>query len=824
MSLLCCMANFFGSLSVRSKLWAIFVVMSGVTTLTIIVMLYTLYIYSQTVELLRFANSLEEHLVHEQHGMWQFLAGDDQGENNYNKSHQDIQSIGQSIEQKESEQYKIIKAVIVEEDKIASKILASPSGFFRLVKSSQEGFIEKNNKHIRRILGYIEAWTEPFSEKRAKAGRILENIRRERLTMEDFDPRSEGKDKQIEDFRKFNDTVVKELVELWLEEIDQGINRAKGELKNKLVVARKIVGQITSTTFPSVSAEEAGVLGIKENKTVLLGMDADNATKALSRSCEETVNEFEQEGNIPLWIRADINDVGDNVTPALTLGQIVSCQQGLRINAEDLFSWQIIFVKEIEPAFSVFHENVYEVNQKATGAVDYLSTWSRRFALVSLGFLFLTLFFLGFILSKVIIEPLTLLGQAASEIAKGNLNKKVKVRSYDEIGKLTEIFNLMTDKIRDSYENLERKIREKTATISEEKAKDEAILSNIGEGMVATDKDERIIFANKQAELLLRIVSSQIKGKRWSDVVKVADEKGNALKDNKSSLLQALKESKKVVASVYLSSGTKKFPAVITATPVVLLGQTIGAIAIFRDITKEKEIDTAKTEFVSLASHQLRTPLTAINWYTEILLKEEIGSINQKQKIYLNQVYKSAKRMIELVNSLLDVSRIELGKFHISVQPINLVEVAEAVFKDLKSLIDLKKINVGKVYEKNLPVIMTDPKLIRIILENLISNAVKYTPDRGKIRLEIARKGDFFLLKVSDNGYGIPEKARSKIFSKLFRADNIREIDTTGTGLGLYLVRAIVEKLGGRINFESRENVGTTFFVKLPLEVEKNKK
>ena len=242
-------------------------------------------------------------------------------------------------------------------------------------------------------------------------------------------------------------------------------------------------------------------------------------------------------------------------------------------------------------------------------------------------------------------------------------------------------------------------------------------------------------------------------------------------------------------------------------------------IGIERDITKEKEIDSAKTEFVSLASHQLRTPLSAINWYTEMLLSEDAGAITDMQREYLGEVSRGSRRMVELVNALLNVSRIELGTFAVQPEPTDVVELARDVINELKSKILEKKLRIEEVYAENLPKMMVDPKLTRIVFQNLLTNAVKYTPEEGKISISIAMSADktMFTIAVSDTGYGIPKEDQSRIFTKLFRASNIREKETDGTGLGLYIIKSIVEHSGGTVTFESEEGKGTTFTLTLPV-------
>jgi len=258
-------------------------------------------------------------------------------------------------------------------------------------------------------------------------------------------------------------------------------------------------------------------------------------------------------------------------------------------------------------------------------------------------------------------------------------------------------------------------------------------------------------------------------------------------------------------------------------------------VGIERDITKEKEVDKAKTEFVSLASHQLRTPLSSVNWYTEMLLDGDAGPINDEQKKYLNEIYSGNQRMVGLVNSLLNVSRLDLGTFSIEPSAVNVLETAKSVIHELEPTVAKKHLIMKETYSENIPIFPADQKLLRIIFQNLLSNAVKYTPESGTITLDVhvAPKGSSFggketseeslSISVSDTGIGIPAGQMDKIFTKLFRADNAQETEAEGTGLGLYIIRAIADQSGGQIWFESREGKGTTFYISFPISGMKKK-
>jgi len=243
----------------------------------------------------------------------------------------------------------------------------------------------------------------------------------------------------------------------------------------------------------------------------------------------------------------------------------------------------------------------------------------------------------------------------------------------------------------------------------------------------------------------------------------------------------------------------------------------MGAVATFRDMTKEREIDRAKTEFVSLASHQLRTPLSTINWYAEMLLAGDAGELNDEQRTYLDEVYQGNQRMVDLINSLLNVSRLELGTFSVDPEDTDVVALAQSVLNEQAPQVKERDIQLSATLDPSTPHLYADPKLLRMVLQNLISNAIKYTPIGGSVSVKVEPSGDAISMRVADTGLGIPKEDQGRIFSKLFRATNARESDTDGTGLGLYIVRSVVEHSDGTIRFESEEGKGTVFYVELPL-------
>ena len=376
--------------------------------------------------------------------------------------------------------------------------------------------------------------------------------------------------------------------------------------------------------------------------------------------------------------------------------------------------------------------------------------------------------------------------------------------------------------LRRLHETLEKKVLRRTKDLEQIRSKTEAILTSIGNGLVVVDKEGKIDYINQSFEEMLGWKTQEIVGKSMVQVVPREDVNGVEVLFKERILTQVL-AGQKFVADLanpfyYIRKDKSRFPVSSIVSPVILNKKIVGAVEVFRDITKEKEIDKAKTEFVSLASHQLRTPLSTVNWYSEMLLTGDVGEVTTEQKKYLEEIYNGNQRMVELVNTLLDVSRIELGTLVVESKPTNIVKLTQNVINEQKLQIIEKKIKLSPSFENNIPLITADPKLLRMVIQNLLSNAIKYTPDGGKIRVSLSLdEKKNVILKISDTGYGIPANQQDKIFSKLFRADNVIGKDTEGTGLGLYIAKSIVEQVGGKLWFESEENQGATFYVALPL-------
>jgi PAS domain S-box-containing protein len=475
--------------------------------------------------------------------------------------------------------------------------------------------------------------------------------------------------------------------------------------------------------------------------------------------------------------------------------------------------------------------------------------------LVAIIIVMILLFLIGILLfNVVIIKPIKKLSEDVLIIKSGDLNHKISLKSKDEIGELAGSFGLLVGAVKKSQANLEGKVKDRTAELDEkvkiieisnkdlqetqkamvnlmedlsieknniiqEKAKAEAILRSIGDGVLVVDHDQKIIMFNAVAAQISGFSLEEVAGKVFDQVLKFVREDNEQINDKFISEAIRTGETKSMSNhTVLIKKDGSKVPVADSAAPLKdETGRVIGCVVVFRDVTKEREVDRIKSEFVSVASHQLRTPLTGIKWYTEILLHDKKHKMTAGQKEYLQQIYVSNERLVRLVDDLLDVSHIETGrKYNVVLKPESVCEIMAEVIENQTIFAKKKKMKIKlSDNEKGKLILQVDREKIKQAFGNLISNAIKYSPIGSGLAIACERKENEVIFSVKDQGLGIPADQQKRIFEKFFRADNVTTAES-GTGLGLYIAKAIVEGHGGRLWFDSIENKGTTFYVALP--------
>lgn len=361
----------------------------------------------------------------------------------------------------------------------------------------------------------------------------------------------------------------------------------------------------------------------------------------------------------------------------------------------------------------------------------------------------------------------------------------------------------------------------------EEQRKTEIIITNFSDGLLFFNAENKLFLINPQAEIFFGVQGKNIIGKSISELgnLPVFAPFVNFLgKDLKIIFRKefSVKENLTVELSV-ISMGTDE--------------KKLGNLVILHDVTREKVVERLKTEFVSLSAHQLRTPLSAIKWTLKMLLDGDLGSLTDEQKNFIDKTYQSNERMISLVNNLLDVTRIEEGRYLYKPALADIESVIQFAIDSYEDTIKEKNLKIEfKKPSKKISEIIIDVEKMRLAVQNLIDNAVKYTISGGKIDISLAydENKKEIEVQIKDAGMGIPRGQQSRVFTKFFRADNALKTDTTGSGLGLFIAKNIIEAHEGRIWFKSpafieknaagkEEEKGTIFYFTLPAEKEFNK-
>ena len=392
----------------------------------------------------------------------------------------------------------------------------------------------------------------------------------------------------------------------------------------------------------------------------------------------------------------------------------------------------------------------------------------------------------------------------------------VKILNYGK-------FKLMDTRISNIIENKEdalRRVRIALLNILEdtedarkiavdERNKTMAILENLTDGILLLDMNGKVEIVSPMAREFLKKEENEIVGNNFFDLVN--DEKFKELKE-------LLKEDERIKA-VHRKEVDVGDNLSLEVSSIFLKAESVDKeiLIILHDITRDKLVEKMKTEFVSIAAHQLRTPLSAIKWTIKMMLDGDAGKITEDQKDLLEKTYISNERMIGLINDLLNVTRIEEGRFLYRQEKIQLEDIVGLVVESSAELLEMRKIKLDIDVPKDLmPEVKVDKEKMSLVVQNLLENAVKYSKEGSEIKIILENKGSEALFKIIDKGVGIPKNQQERIFTKFFRGDNVVALETEGSGLGLYTTKNIVEAHKGKIWFESEENKGTTFYFTVP--------
>lgn len=375
--------------------------------------------------------------------------------------------------------------------------------------------------------------------------------------------------------------------------------------------------------------------------------------------------------------------------------------------------------------------------------------------------------------------------------------------------------NLM--EMRSALMNVLEDVEQSKRQIEAERRREVASFDALAEGVVAAGKDGRIFLCNPTAARILGVLAETVIGQPIERVLRLFGEEGpvlqtRAFEDAYAGRSVALGERLRLSRA-----DGSHVPVSGTVAPYFdEVNHATGVVAAFRDVTVEREIDRQKSDFISIASHQLRTPLSALRWFLDLFLAGDVGPLKPTQKEYLGDMSTSVERMIRLVGDLLNVSRIESGRTKPNPENIETRAFVASLAREFAPLVAQQQVVFTSSVAKDAVSFYADLSLAHQAIANVISNAVKYTPSGGSVSLDVVVKDRETVFTVTDTGLGIPKAQQYRIYDKFFRGENVVAKETVGSGLGLYVVKTIVDISGGRVWFESMENKGAIFHVSFP--------
>ncbi|HSX47254.1 MAG TPA: porin PorA family protein [Patescibacteria group bacterium] len=363
----------------------------------------------------------------------------------------------------------------------------------------------------------------------------------------------------------------------------------------------------------------------------------------------------------------------------------------------------------------------------------------------------------------------------------------------------------------------EKALAMRASEIASANAKDEALIVGIGEGLIVLNNEGKIERLNKTGSDILGYSESELLGKNFASSVKALTyDKKTPIKEEQRSLYKALDVGKVINAyCYYLKKDGTPVAVQLNVSPVKLNNKITGAIEVFRDVSYEKQLDQAKDDFLALASHQLQTPATAVKQYLGLLLDNYFGKVDKKQKDIVEKAYQYNDEQIKIIQDLLDVARIESGRSILNLNKFNLKKLIEGVVETQQKSSTHKNLKINLNVDSKLAVIADEVK-IKMCMNNLINNAIKFSPDRGEIIVRVEVTPKFVNIYVIDNGPGIAKNQISKLFSRFSRINQPTQSHISGTGIGLYISKQVIEMHGGELTATTQLGKGTTFKVQLP--------
>ncbi|MGJ1225911.1 ATP-binding protein [Sphingobacterium siyangense] len=461
------------------------------------------------------------------------------------------------------------------------------------------------------------------------------------------------------------------------------------------------------------------------------------------------------------------------------------------------------------------HKDIFQLmylNMQAIENKNNIANATAEKAILAISIVGAICFMIAFVLlvnlPLAIAGPIVQLTDSIKQIAAGNYRRRLHFKRKDEFGEVAQSFNTMAQKLEEYTES-------KLGKILQHKKRIEALIDNMHDAVIGIDEEKRVLFANEPACLLSGLKHAEFEGQK---LVEIAS--SNDLIRKLLDRINALNQQSEHLGLVQIFAYGKDnyFELEVIDINVVPTGeessQFIGQFILLRNVTSFKERDVAKTNFIGTVSHELKTPIASIRMGIQLLENQRIGELNEEQKDLLEGIADDTERLLKITGELLDIAQVESGTIQMKLNPATIGPIIDYALLANRSMLEQKKIQLQVELEEELPMVFIDNEKTAWVLTNLLSNAIRYSDEGGAICLAVKRMGARVLLRVEDQGQGIPVQYLAKIFDRYFRVPGGTK---EGTGLGLSISKEFIESMGGEIDVQSVFGTGSAFFVYLPI-------
>lgn len=452
--------------------------------------------------------------------------------------------------------------------------------------------------------------------------------------------------------------------------------------------------------------------------------------------------------------------------------------------------------------FEIMKLNMNAIKQKSVVATQTAET--ANFSIAILGTLcFLIAFNLLVNLPNNIANPIKELTASIKEIANKNYKERVHFMNHNEFGDLAKSFNTMAQKLEEySSSNLHK--------LTFEKKRLETLINNMHDPIIGLDQEGIVLFVNDEALTIMGLKLEDLIGKSASFLALTNDLL-------KSLLVNELEKSKSNLMTIFADGKESYFEKELVNITIQPTGEDsrvdIGNVIILRNITIFKELDFAKTNFIATVSHELKTPISSIKMSLQLLKKQETGIINEDQKQLLDSISDDSQRLLKITGELLELSQMETGNIQLNIQKSNPNEIITYALQSVKTQADQKQIDIVVETQKMLPDVKADSEKTAWVLVNFLTNAIRYSPEKSFVKINLKIEDKHLIFEVIDKGQGIDNRYQTKVFDKYFQVPGSHK---TGTGLGLAISKEFIEAQNGTIGVQSQLGLGSTFYFKLP--------